>query len=466
MKDFVELTYIKQIEQIVWLDGKPVCPKCDFSRSYNLAQKSVYKCCHCGFIYNVKSATHLKSNKIKLSLWFNIINILCECKGKITTHGLAKRVGVTQKTAWGIKRRLIAAVEYNPTFDYVLKQLLFQTHELQKSKGLRKLTNKDVVSIRNKANNCIKAIKVLAIEYNIDSSNVAKICRGLSYKDAGGPIVKIKDKICFTCKKNIPIRYFKSDGDVRAKICDFCIKDVKKQEFKKKQQQLREKQEDYLNNPNSIKLPVEWIDTVVEKPAKEFWIFDYSRGVFIGLNERLCGGCGKFKDVSFFKSSAKCIVCESRPLWILKPPYPKRFFANAEERKRLLFQNERVRKLSPEQIEVINQKKRDREEKQIERRRVKLAEQAKKRRERNKLKRKLKKEREEEKSLLYQEQLAIKRIKQQEKLAIKLANRHKKLNDEINEQYEKDLLIKANIIKTDPIKSVTSSKWARLLTEE
>ena len=103
-----EKTCLEYLEQQLW-SGKPVCPHCGSERVYRLANGKQFKCGNkktCDKKFNVLTGTIYENTKIPLSTWFGAIWLLTAHKKGISSHQLARDLGVTQKTGWFLLHRI------------------------------------------------------------------------------------------------------------------------------------------------------------------------------------------------------------------------------------------------------------------------------------------------------------------------------------------------------------------------
>jgi transposase-like protein len=118
-KNYVELMEYYQdenvcktlLEQQRWGD-KPVCPHCSHSDKIYRTNRG-YKCSSCLKKFTVTVGTVFENSKIKLRYWFAAIYICSSHKKGISSHQLARDLGVTQKTAWFILHRVRKMLEEN-----------------------------------------------------------------------------------------------------------------------------------------------------------------------------------------------------------------------------------------------------------------------------------------------------------------------------------------------------------------
>jgi transposase-like protein len=94
-----------------WPGGKPACPKCGSLESSFLSTRSVWKCKACKKQYSAKSGTIMEDSPIGLDKWLPAIWMLCGCKNGISSHEIARDLGITQKSAWFLLHRIRLALE-------------------------------------------------------------------------------------------------------------------------------------------------------------------------------------------------------------------------------------------------------------------------------------------------------------------------------------------------------------------
>lgn len=95
------------MEQMRW-GGSPFCPHCNSTNPYKLKDGKNYRCSNkgCKKDFSVTVGTIFENSKVKLSTWLAAIYILTGHKKGVSSHQLARDLGVTQKTAWFINHRV------------------------------------------------------------------------------------------------------------------------------------------------------------------------------------------------------------------------------------------------------------------------------------------------------------------------------------------------------------------------
>lgn len=91
--------------------GKPVCPYCGYSeKTYVIEGGKRFKCGAsqdvCGKKFSVTVGTIFESSRIPLTKWLNAVYVVTAHKKGISSHQLARDLGLTQRTAWFMIHRI------------------------------------------------------------------------------------------------------------------------------------------------------------------------------------------------------------------------------------------------------------------------------------------------------------------------------------------------------------------------
>lgn len=91
-----------------WADGKAICPFCDCDRCYTILGGKRYKCSNkeCKKQFSVTVGTVFECSNIPLSKWFIGVFLATGHKKGISSHQLARDLGITQKSAWFMLHRI------------------------------------------------------------------------------------------------------------------------------------------------------------------------------------------------------------------------------------------------------------------------------------------------------------------------------------------------------------------------
>jgi transposase-like protein len=94
-----------------WPDGVPTCPRCANKDHYWLGTQKRWKCKKCSRQFSVKQGTIFEDSPLGLDKWLAALWLIVNCKNGISSHEVAKDLGVTQKSAWFMLHRLRLALE-------------------------------------------------------------------------------------------------------------------------------------------------------------------------------------------------------------------------------------------------------------------------------------------------------------------------------------------------------------------
>lgn len=95
-----------------WPDGIVRCPECGREAVRFLASRRLWECAnnHRQRQFSVRARTIFAESHISLDQWLITIWLLANPEGKLSSYKLARRIGVTQKTAWLMLRRIRIAL--------------------------------------------------------------------------------------------------------------------------------------------------------------------------------------------------------------------------------------------------------------------------------------------------------------------------------------------------------------------
>lgn len=102
------------VEARVWPEG-PTCPHCGgVERISKMQGKStrqgLYKCYQCRKPFTVRMGTIFESSKVPLHIWLQAMYLVAGSKKGISSHQLARTLGLTVKTAWFLSHRIREAM--------------------------------------------------------------------------------------------------------------------------------------------------------------------------------------------------------------------------------------------------------------------------------------------------------------------------------------------------------------------
>src|SRR5271163_211061 len=102
----------KSFISVRWAEGVR-CPHCGSEKWYRLAKARVWKCAvkHPRQKFSVKTSTIFEESPISLGKWLVALWLETSAKNSISSHELARHLGVTQKTSWFILHRIRHALK-------------------------------------------------------------------------------------------------------------------------------------------------------------------------------------------------------------------------------------------------------------------------------------------------------------------------------------------------------------------
>jgi len=89
-------------EKMRWADGNIICPNCLTEKAYRMGDMKHYKCRNksCGTRFSITKGTFLEATKLPLGKWFTAMYLVTAHKKGISSHQLARDLGIGQKAAW------------------------------------------------------------------------------------------------------------------------------------------------------------------------------------------------------------------------------------------------------------------------------------------------------------------------------------------------------------------------------
>lgn len=104
-----------KLENIVWTDGRPVCPHCGcFGRITEVRGKTarigLRRCGDCKSQFRVTVGTVFEGSHIPLHKWLQAAYLMCASKKGISAHQLHRTLKITYKSAWFMEHRLREAM--------------------------------------------------------------------------------------------------------------------------------------------------------------------------------------------------------------------------------------------------------------------------------------------------------------------------------------------------------------------
>src|SRR5437588_7095579 len=89
-----------------WPSGKVACPRCAGTRHSFVKTRRLWFCKGCKKQFTVKVGTVFEDSALGLDKWMTAVWMLVNCKNGISSHELARALGITQKSAWFMLQRV------------------------------------------------------------------------------------------------------------------------------------------------------------------------------------------------------------------------------------------------------------------------------------------------------------------------------------------------------------------------
>lgn len=98
------------VAQMRWPEG-PVCERCGGMDHSYLTTRRLWKCKGCKRQFSVKVGTIFEDSALGLNKWLPAVWLIANSKNGISSHELARAVGVTQKSSWFMLHRIRLAMQ-------------------------------------------------------------------------------------------------------------------------------------------------------------------------------------------------------------------------------------------------------------------------------------------------------------------------------------------------------------------
>lgn len=173
-----------------WEGGPAICPHCGHHDCTLLKGGKTYKCKGCRGKFSIKYGTIFEGSNLPLHTWFMAVYLLCNFKKGISSHELARQLGVTQKTAWFILHRIreVLTDEFITMFKGVVEvdETLVggkekNKHKAKRTKGTQgrsTLTKTAVLGFRERGTNKVRTTPIpdftQPVIHDAVTQNVAK----------------------------------------------------------------------------------------------------------------------------------------------------------------------------------------------------------------------------------------------------------------------------------------------------
>jgi len=99
------------MRRIKWPDGHVACPFCASERIGEIKSRHLLRCKDCRKQFSHKAGTIFEDSPLGLDKWFVAVWCVANAWNGISSHELARAIGVTQKSAWFMLHRIRLAME-------------------------------------------------------------------------------------------------------------------------------------------------------------------------------------------------------------------------------------------------------------------------------------------------------------------------------------------------------------------
>lgn len=135
-----------------WPNG-PVCPRCGGKEHSFVSTRRVWKCKACKRQFSVKVGTIFEDSPLGLDKWLPAIWLAANSKNGISSHELARALGVTQKSAWFMLHRIRLAMR-DETFSMLSGEVeVDETYIGGKARNMHASKRKEIPSGRSLVGN-------------------------------------------------------------------------------------------------------------------------------------------------------------------------------------------------------------------------------------------------------------------------------------------------------------------------
>jgi transposase-like protein len=98
------------VASLRWPTG-PVCPRCFGMEHSYLTTRRLWKCKACKRQFSVKVGSIFEDSSLGLNKWLPAVWLIANSKNGISSHELARALGITQKSAWFMLHRIRLAMQ-------------------------------------------------------------------------------------------------------------------------------------------------------------------------------------------------------------------------------------------------------------------------------------------------------------------------------------------------------------------
>jgi len=96
-----------------WPDGVVRCPTCGNEQVYFIAAYWIWKCRtnHPRRQFSVKAGSIMENSKLGIDKWLIAVWLITNARSGVSSYELARAIGIPQKSAWSMLRRIRLAMQ-------------------------------------------------------------------------------------------------------------------------------------------------------------------------------------------------------------------------------------------------------------------------------------------------------------------------------------------------------------------
>jgi len=96
-----------------WPDGVVRCPTCGSAQVYFIAAYWIWKCRtnHPRRQFSIKAGSIMENSKLGIDKWLIAVWLITNARSGVSSYELARAIGVPQKSAWSMLRRIRLAMQ-------------------------------------------------------------------------------------------------------------------------------------------------------------------------------------------------------------------------------------------------------------------------------------------------------------------------------------------------------------------
>ena len=116
---------LAEMVKLRWPDGVVRCPVCGSTNVSFVKSRRLWDCAerHPGRQFSARVGTVMEASRVGIEKWLMTIWLIANTSTGLSSHQLARAIGVTQKSAWFMLHRLRLAVHDEPVVDAALERV-------------------------------------------------------------------------------------------------------------------------------------------------------------------------------------------------------------------------------------------------------------------------------------------------------------------------------------------------------